>query len=190
MSNESSLDWPGIEPPPLLPNPRRRWPLILFVVFVLALASAGACYAWLNGGLFIQTTGHEAATEADAGSSDRAVITDLLASQQKTSEDLAAIDRTIADQQEQLKAIVSQLSSLSAKIDALKGPAPQAPVAPPFPSPPAVAAPGAPPAHTAPAPPARTVQKQKRPQPRGINPTGPISVGGAPLNTAPDATAH
>ncbi len=47
-------------------------------------------------------------------------MTDLLAAQQKTADDLAAIDRTIADQQEQLKAIVSQLAELSSKIDALK----------------------------------------------------------------------
>jgi len=189
MSTESSLNWPGAEPPPLLPNPRRRWPLILFVVFVLALAGAGACYVWLNGGLSIPNAGGEA-TEADAGSSDKAVITDLLASQQKTTEDLAAIDRTIADQQEQLKAIVSQLSSLSAKIDALKSPVPQAPAAPTFPSPPAVAPPSAPTARAAPVPTARNVPKQKRPQPRAANPTGPISVGGAPLNAAPEATAH
>jgi hypothetical protein len=127
-------------------------------------------------------------TEADAGPGDKAVITDLLASQQKTSEGLAVIDKTVADQQEQLKAIVSQLSSLSAKIDALKSPAPQAAVVPSFSAPPAAAAPAAPTA--APVPTARTVPKQKRPQQRATNPTGPISVGGAPLNTAPDATPH
>ncbi len=189
MSTESSLNWPVVEPPPLLPNPRRRWPLILLIIVVLALAGAGASYAWLNPGLFMSSAGRDG-TDADAGSGDKGVITDLLASQQKTSDDLAAIDRAIADQQEQLKAIVNQLSSLSSKIDAMRSPAPQAPVAPPFPSPPAVAAPAASPTQTAPARTVHAAPKQKKPQPRSINTSGPISVGGAPLNAAPDATAH
>ena len=96
MSTESSFDWASAEPAPLRPNPRRRWLLILFAVLVFALASAGAFYAWLNGGLFIQTVRGEAAG-ADMLSSGKEVITYLLASQQKTSDELAAIDRAIND---------------------------------------------------------------------------------------------
>lgn len=179
MSIESPPSWPVVDPPPFLPAPRRRWPFALFVAVVLALAAAAAAYAWLNPGFFIPSAGR-AAAEADAGANDSAVMTDLLAAQQKTADDLAAIDRTIADQQEQLKAIVSQLAELSSKIDALKSPAPQPPVAP---SP--VARPSASVPPVAPAPAARVVPKQKKP-PRAATPTGPISVGGAPLPPTPD----
>ncbi|MDA9408441.1 hypothetical protein XH98_38310 [Bradyrhizobium sp. CCBAU 51745] len=116
-------------------------------------------------------------------------MTDLLAAQQKTADDVAAVERTVADQQEQLKAIMGQLANLSSKIDALKGPGPQPPAAP-SPSPGAVTS--TPPASApavAPAPAARVVPRPKKP-PRAATPTGPISVGGAPLNAAPAATAR
>lgn len=188
MNSESPLSWPVVEPPPFLPAPRRRWPLALVVAVVFALAGAGACYVWLNPGLFIQSAGREAA-DADASANDKAVMTDLLATQQKTADDVAAIDRAIADQQEQLKAIVSQLANLSSKIDALKNPAPQPPVAPsPSPGPVTSMPPASVPAAT-PAPAARVAPRPKKP-PRVATPTGPISVGGAPLNTAPETTAR
>ncbi|MBW7971674.1 hypothetical protein [Bradyrhizobium sp. BR 10289] len=186
MSIESSQNWPAAEPPPFVPAPRRRWPFALFVAVVLALVGAGAAYAWMNPGLFGQLTGREAG-DADGKANDSAVMTDLLAAQQKTAEDLATIDRTIADQQEQLKAIMSQLADLNAKIDALKSPAPQPSVAPAPLTAPTAAMPPAPPA--APAPAARAVPKQKKP-PHVTAPSGPISVGGAPLNVTPDTTVR
>jgi hypothetical protein len=161
---------------------------VLFVVVVLALAGAGASYAWLNPGLFVQSAGREAA-ETDASANDRAVMTDLLAAQQKTADDLAAIDRAIADQQEQLKAIVSQLANLSSKIDAVKSPAPQASVAPSPLTRPIVAMPSASAPPVTPAPTVRVTPRQKKP-PRVTTSTGPISVGGAPLNATPDATVR
>ena len=185
MSTESPPGWPAVEPPPFLPTPRRRWPFVLFVVVVLALAGAAASYAWLNPGLFGQLAGREAG-DADSKANDSAVVTDLLAAQQKTAEDLATIDRTIADQQEQLKAIVSQLATLNSKIEALKSPAPVAP--PPLPAA-AVPMPSASVPPVAPAPTARVAPKQKKP-PRATTTTGPISVGGAPLTAAPDATVR
>lgn len=188
MSTESPPSWPVVDPPPFLPAPRRRWPGVLLVVVVLALAGAGATYVWLNPGLLLPSTGREAA-DADASANDRAIMTDLLAAQQKTAEDLAAIDRTITDQQEQLKAIVGQLADLNSKIDALKNPAPQPPVAPARLPGAATAMPSASAPPVAPAPAARVTPKQKKP-PRATAPTGPISVGGAPLNAAPDATVR
>jgi len=188
MNSESPPSWPVVEPPPFLPAPRRRWPLALVIGVVLALAGAGACYVWLNPGLIIQSTGREAA-DAEPGANDKAVMTDLLATQQKTADDLAAIERTVADQQEQLKAIVNQLAGLSSKIDALKSPAPQPPVAQsPTPGPTASIPPASTPA-VAPAPAARVAPRPKKP-PRAATPTGPISVGGAPLNAAPATTAR
>lgn len=188
MNSESPPSWPVVEPPPFLPAPRRRWPLALFVAVVLALAGAGACYVWLNPGLFIQSAGREAG-DAETSANDKAVMTDLLAAQQKTADDLATIERAVADQQEQLKAIVSQLANLSSKIDDLKSPGPQPPVAP-SPSPgPTASTPSASAPPVAPAPAARAAPRPKKP-PRAATPTGPISVGGAPLNAAPDATVR
>ncbi|MDN4988055.1 hypothetical protein QY049_33335 [Bradyrhizobium sp. WYCCWR 13022] len=191
MNSESSPSWPVVEPQPLLPAPRRRWPLALFLAVVLALIGAGTSYVWLNPGLFMQSAGREAG-DANANANDSAVMTDLLAAQQKTTDDLAAIERAIADQQEQLKAIVSELADLSSKIDALKSPAPQAQVAPSPPSPgPTAPMPSASVPPAAPVPAARVVPRQKKP-PRVATPTptGPISVGGAPLNVAPNATVR
>jgi uncharacterized coiled-coil protein SlyX len=159
------------------------------LVVALALAGAAASYAWLNPGLFGQLAGREAG-DADSKANDSAVVTDLLAAQQKTADDLAAMDRTIADQQEQLKALVSQLATLNSKIEALKSPAPPAPVAPSPLMAPAVAMPSASVAPVAPAPAVRVAPKQKKQPPRATTTTGPISVGGAPLTAAPDATVR
>ncbi|MBR0993612.1 hypothetical protein JQ580_23085 [Bradyrhizobium japonicum] len=188
MSIESPPTWPVVDPPPFVPAPRRRWPVALFVALVLALAGAAAGYVWLNPGLFSQSAGRED-RDADGRSNDKAIMTDLLAAQQKTADDLAAIDRAIADQQEQLKAIVSQLANLTSKIDAVRGSAPQASVAPAPLTAPSVTMPSASVPPVAPAATARVAPKQKRP-PRATVPSGPISVGGAPLNATPDATVR
>jgi len=188
MNSESPPAWPVVEPPPFLPAPRRRWPLALVTGVVLALAGAGACYVWLNPGLLVQTAGREAG-DAEPSANDKAVMTDLLATQQKSADDMAAIERTVADQQEQLKAIASQLADLSSKIDALKTPASQPPVAPSPSSGPVTSVPPASTPAVAPAPAARVAPRPKKP-PRVAIPTGPISVGGAPLNAAPATTAR
>ncbi len=190
MSTESSPNWPVVEPPPFLPARRRRWPFVLVMVVILALAGAGAAYVWLNPGLFIQSAGREAGDGSSAN--DGAVMTDLLAAQQKTADDLAAIDRAVADQQEQIKAVVRQLADLSSKIDTLKSPAPPVPIAPsPFPGP-AVGTPQASVPPVAPAPTAHIAPRQKKKPPHVTTPTstGPISVGGAPLPATPDATVR
>ncbi|MBC9881196.1 hypothetical protein G8O24_28090 [Bradyrhizobium sp. INPA01-394B] len=188
MNSESPPTWPVVEPPPYLPAPRRRWPLALVVAVVFALAGAGACYVWLNPGLLIQSASREAG-DAETTGNDKAVMTDLLATQQKTADDLAAVEKAVADQQEQMKAVVNQLASLSSKIDALKSPVPQPPLAAsPSPGPTASAPPASVPS-VAPAPAARVVPKPKKP-PRVATPSGPISVGGAPLNARPDTPAR
>ena len=182
MNSESPPGWPVVEPPPFLPAPRRRWPAALFVAVILALTGAGAGYVWLNPGLFIHAAGREAG-EADTSVGDKAVVTDLLAVQQRAADDLAAIQSSVADQQEQLKAIVSQLATLSAKLDALRTPPPQlAPAPSPGPTPTVPTASETP---VAPAPSARIAPRPKKP-PRTPTQAGPISVGGAPLNPAPN----
>lgn len=182
MNTESSLNWPDAEMSS--PMRRRRWPLVVFLVLALFLGCAASAFAWLNQGLLFQFAGRLIA-DTDAAPTDKSILTDLLAAQQKTSEDLAAIDKAITNQQEQLTAIVSQLASLSSKIETMTSSAQQSPAVAPGPSPtPAIAVPTA---AVAPAAILRVAPKQKRLLPRAPNPTGPISIGGAPLSTAPDA---
>jgi uncharacterized coiled-coil protein SlyX len=171
MSNDSdlTLHHSPINP---LPGTRRRWPwLLLFVL--LALACAGGVYAWPEITTLLPVLGHEA-SGAGMTAGDQQTVPDLLAAQQKSEEDLAALGRTVANQQEQLKAIVDQMAALTSKLEALQRPAPAA-------VPPPVAA--APVAQAAPKP-------RKPPPPRAPKPSGSISVGGAPLNAAPGDPAH
>jgi hypothetical protein len=172
MSNDSDLTLQGHSPLNPLPGPRRRWPwLLLFVL--LALACAGGVYAWPEIAALVPALGHEASGGAMTAG-DQQTVPDLLAAQQKSEEDLAALGREVTDLQQQLKAVVDQMAALASKVDALQRPAPAA-VAPP------VAA--APVAQAAPKP-------RKPPPPRAPKPSGSISVGGAPLNAAPGDPAH
>ena len=115
----------------------------------MALVGAGGVYAWANIGTLVQSFAREAPDGArDTG--DKAAIPDLLATQQKTSEDLEALSKTVAGQQEQLKNILDQLASLTAKIHALQRPAA------PAQTPPSAVAP-------APAPIAQAAAKPGRP---------------------------
>jgi uncharacterized coiled-coil protein SlyX len=170
MSNDSDQAWQGHSPLDPLPVTRRRWPwLLLFVI--LALACAGGVYAWPEIATLVPALGQATGGATMAG--DKEALPDLLATQQKSEEDLAALGRTVADQQDQLKAIVDQLAALTSKVDALQRAAP-APVPPP------VAA----------APVAQAAPKPRKPPPRAPKPSGSISVGGAPLNTAPGDPGH
>jgi uncharacterized coiled-coil protein SlyX len=107
---------------------------------------------------------------------DKDALPDLLATQQKSEEDLAALGRAVADQQEQMKIIIDQLVALTSKVEALQRAAP----APPPPA--AAEPPHAPIAQAAPRP-------RKPPSPAS-KPSGPISTGGTPLSVAPGDAAH
>jgi uncharacterized coiled-coil protein SlyX len=173
MSNDSDLTLQGHAPINPLPGTRRRWPWLLFIIVLLALAGAGGVYAWPEIAPLLPVLGHEA-SGAGMTAGDQQAVPDLLAAQQKNEEDLAALGRTVANQQDQLKTIVDQMAVLTSKLDALQRPAP-APVPPP------VAA--APVAQAAPKP-------RKPPPPRVPKPSGSISVGGAPLTVGPGDPAH
>ena len=148
------------------------WPLVLLLLVVVALVGAGGVYAWANIGTLVQSFAREAPDGArDTG--DKAAIPDLLATEQKTSEDLETLSKTVAGQQEQLKNILDQLAALTAKIDAQ-----QRPAAPAQTLPSAVA--------PAPAPIAQAAKPKRPAPPRTPQPAGPISTGGAPLNGSPD----
>lgn len=179
MTNELDEKWDGVDPPVAL-HRRRRAPWIVALLVGLAMAGAGGAFLWLNMDKLIQLSSRDASDSADGASGDKAMLTDLLATQQKTGEDLDTLKAAVEDQQGQLKSITDQLAALSAKLDALQTPAapppPQSP--PPEPVPPSARAPQ----------PAPKVAARK--PPRATRPAGPISVGGAPLSAAPEANAR
>ena len=176
MTNELDEKWPGEDRPVALRRPRRA-PWIVALLVGLAMAGAGGAFLWMNMDKLVQLASRDASDSADASSGDKAMLTDLLATQQKTGEDLDTLKAAVEDQQAQLKSIVDQLAALTSKVETLQAP----PAPPPPPAP--VAAP--PTAHAQLAPKAAA-----RKPPRAARPAGPISVGGAPLNTVPEANAR
>jgi uncharacterized coiled-coil protein SlyX len=161
----------------LLPVTRRRWPWLLLCV-ILGVTCAAGVYAWPQIATLVPSLGHQA-SGGGTPANDKDALPDLLATQQKSEEDLAALSRAVADQQEQLKTIVEQLVALTSKVEALQRAAPAS-----APTPPPVAAepPHAPVAQAAPRP--------RRPPSQAPKPSGPISTGGTPLGVAPNDAAH
>jgi uncharacterized coiled-coil protein SlyX len=168
--------WNDFPPPKHLHSARRRWPWLLLIV-VLALSGSGVVYAWPEIASLVPALGRE--TPADQlAASDREALPEILASEQKMEEDLASLTKSVADQQEQMKSIADQLIALTSKVDALQHSAP----APIQPTPVAVDQPRPPVAQTAP--------KPRKPLLRPSIHSGPISVGGAPLNVTPGGAAN
>jgi uncharacterized coiled-coil protein SlyX len=175
MTDGFDEKWDGEDRPVALQR-RRRAPWIAALLVGLAMAGAGGAFLWMNMDKLVQLASRDASDGADATSADKAMLTDLLATQQKTTEDLDTLKAAVEDQQGQLKSIADQLAALTSKVDALQAPA-AAPPPPPVPAPPDARAQLAPKAAA------------KKP-PRAPKSTGPISVGGAPRTAAPDANAH
>jgi uncharacterized coiled-coil protein SlyX len=112
---------------------------------------------------------------------DRDALPELLASQQKIEEDLAALTKSVAEQQEQARLVVDQLAALTSKVAALQPPAPA-----PAPAPPAPVT-----AEQPPIPFAMATPKPKKPPRRPtVHSSGPVSVGGVPLNVTPSDAAN
>lgn len=170
MTDETDEEWQAEDRPIALERRPRRLLKVLFLVGGLALAAAGGAYVWMNMDRFMQLAGRETPESAEAAPGDKAMLTDLLATQQKTGEDLEALNQSVAAQQEQLKALTDQLTALASRVEAL-----QSAVAPP----PAPA--------IQPNARAQAVAKPAKKPARAAKPAGPISVGGAPLNAAQDA---
>jgi hypothetical protein len=176
MSEGFDEKWNGEDRPVALPK-RRRAPWIVAVLVGLAMAGAGGAFLWLNMDKLVQLTSRDASDSADAGSADKAMLTDLLATQQKTTDDLDTLRAAVDDQQGQLKSIMDQLADLTSKIDTLQAP-------------PAAAPPPPQPVPAAPTARAQLAPKAAKKPTRAPKSSGPISVGGAPLTATPDANAH
>jgi uncharacterized coiled-coil protein SlyX len=173
MSDGLDEKWDGEERPVALQR-RRRAPWIVALLVGLAMVGAGGAFLWMNMDKLVQLGSRDASDSADPASGDKAMLTDLLATQQKTSEDLDTLKAAVEDQQGQLKSIMDQLAALTSKVDALQTPA--TPPPPPVPAPPSARAQLAP--------------KAAKKPPSAPKPSGPISVGGAPLSATPDAAAR
>lgn len=167
MTDHVDQDWNGDDQPLPLQR-RRRWPFALALLGVLVLAGGGATLAWMNLDSVAGLLGRQASDSAEPTSGDKAMLTDMLATQQKTGEDLESLKGAVAEQQEQLKTLVEQLAVLTSRLDELRNAA-----APP--SPPPVAA----------QPDVRAQVVPKAAKKPAKKPAGPISVGGAPLTAAP-----
>src|ERR1700691_1487362 len=133
MSSDFDPMLAGDSPDSPLPVTRRRWPWLLLIV-ILALACAGGVYAWPEIATLLPNPGREA-SGGGMTAGDKETLPDILATQQKSEEDLAALRRAVADQQEQLKIILDQLVALTSKVEAVQHTAPV-----PVPVPPPVAA--------------------------------------------------
>jgi uncharacterized coiled-coil protein SlyX len=175
MTDGIDEKWEG-EDRPIALQRRRRAPWIAALLVGLAMAGAGGTFLWLNMDKLVQLTSRDASDSADATTGDKAMLTDLLATQQKTSEDLDTLKAAVEDQQGQLKSIADQLAALTSKVDALQAPPAAAPPPPAVPAPPGA--------------PAQLAPKAAKKPPHAPKSSGPISVGGAPLTAAPDPNAH
>src|ERR1700733_14070918 len=111
MSNDSDQPWQGHSPDSPLPATRRRWPWLLLIV-TLALTCAAGVYAWPEFAALVPAPGREA-SGGGMTAGDKETLPDILATQQKSEEDLAALGHAVADQQEQLKIILDQLVALT-----------------------------------------------------------------------------
>jgi len=148
-------------------------PAIVLCLSVLAAICAATAYAVSNG-RFAEQFWLETASAAIPDPTVSATLKDIRSSQQQNATKLlenAAVVESLTQssiaQQADLKRIFDQLSSLAARVDAIQN--------------------AATPATTSTQPTARVPAvrpSQKKPS-RIPKPSGPVSVGGAPLRTAP-----
>ena len=151
-------------------------PAIVLCLSVLAAICAATAYAVSNFGRFAEQFWLETASAQTPDPTVSATLKDIRSSQQQNAAALlenAAVVESLTQssiaQQADLKRIFDQLSSLAARVDAIQNVA--TPVTTSTISQP-----------TAPVPAVRPSYKKPSRMPK---PSGPVSVGGAPLRTAP-----
>ena len=147
---------------------RRRSPRVLISVGVLAVIAAAFAYLWLNHDALFHAASfdeHPAAAPVVDSAEETVTLKDFQSFQRETADTLQSAAQDIAAQKAELKTLSDQVSALSVKIDALPRATTAAPAQPVPARPPVIAA-----------------TRKKQPAPK---PTGPISVGGAPLPPAP-----
>jgi hypothetical protein len=158
-------------PEPASRKRKSRFPRILLVVAMFTVIAAALTYVGLNSESLIRVAFSRAPSavgEADA--EDRVTQNDLKSVQQQLAELMQSRTEEVAAQRDELKHLSDQVTELAAKVEAWQSAA----------SPPSVqtAAIGL---AAVPKPPPAIAPLKKR---TAAKPTGPISVGGAPLPIA------
>ena len=159
-----------------------RSPLVPIVFIWFAIGGTACAYLWLNYGDRLRTAlfaTHPAIDPpARVGGDPPVTRADFDVFQRQTADSLRAATESLEAQKSDLKKLSDQLADLVAKVDALQN----APATASTPAPPRIqnSAPAQP---AVPAPRAATARRRKPPAPK---PTGPISVGGAPLPPSPN----
>lgn len=181
----------NVGPPPESLRKRRSFGVVGFLALLLLLGAAGGLL-WLNLDTVTDAL-HGVASPASSSASTSDVLasateptvsaTDFAAFQQQTGDSIQGATNLLNSQQAELKRLSDQIqgltmlvSSLTTKIDQIQGRVPAPVAAAGSPAAPVAAAPVA----AAPRP-APTAPRKRAPD----RPAGAISVGGAPLQTAP-----
>ncbi|MFB9263022.1 hypothetical protein ACFFWD_07520 [Bradyrhizobium erythrophlei] len=168
LDQAAASELPPTLPPILHRSSRRVLWVLVFMVLLLSMSAAGA-YFWTNVGEFAGTSAaREVPPMLSLSGEDRAALSEILSGQQKASDEIAELNRSIDAQRADLRRISDQITALTLRIDSLQNPTPSASSSPVSSSPPAQAVSN----------PAKKLMRPSRPQ-------GPVSVGGAPLISAP-----
>ncbi len=185
----------NVGPPPTTLRKRRSFGVVGVLALLFLLCTAGGLL-WLNldgvtdmlHGVASPASSNGSNSDVLASASEPAVsAADFAAFQQRTGGSIQAATDLLNAQQAELKRLSDQIQGLTAQVSGLiskidqmpQGRAPLAPTA-------AVGAPVAPPVVAAPVAAAqRTAPAAPRKRAPADRPAGAISVGGAPLQTAP-----
>ncbi|MCP3392107.1 hypothetical protein NLM27_25295 [Bradyrhizobium sp. CCGB12] len=161
----------GSELPPVLrkSSGRLAWAFGLVVVFT-GLGVGGAFY-WPHIDRFLEASAApEILPMAALSSEDKALLSEIRVGQREASEEIAALNRNISAQQADLQRMSEQIAILTSRTESLQSPTTAAPP-PADPRPPA----------------ANAASKPTTRASRPSKPEGPVSVGGAPLLSEPEA---
>jgi hypothetical protein len=151
---------------------RRRSPIVPIALVVFAISVACACL-WANYGDELRTVFAmpPAIGLAEASGEQPVSRADFDTFQRQTTDSLQSTAENLEAQKADLKRLSDQVADLGAKVDALRSAPATAPASPPIrnsiPAQPVI--------------PPRSAAIAQRRKPQVPKPTGPISVGGAPL---------
>ena len=164
---------------PVPPQRRRGSSGIVIAVILFAFVASGAAYLWLNYGDQIRSVvfaESPVGVPVVARGEDVVSRADFEAFKQQTTDSLLSAIARLDAQKDDLTRLSDQLAGLVSRMDAQSAPAPAPPVSP-------TQAGAIPSSSVVPRRPVAVAQRKQPPAPK---PSGPISVGGAPLPGAAD----
>ncbi|OPY94290.1 hypothetical protein A5906_14195 [Bradyrhizobium sacchari] len=154
---------------PLLHTPPRRILLASLLPLVLAGSCTAGAWLWADLEQAIETPQvQEVAPTMSSSPQDSASLLEIKWAQQKVGDEIAALNRQIGAQRDDLKALLDQITMLTSRIESLQTSTPVSSAA-----------------SVAPLPPVPAISSVARKRMKGAKPQGPVSVGGAPLIAGP-----